>query len=335
MRAEAVETSLSECIAELPARVRKQIEACPAEGQGVHRWLFTTALLLHRYFPEDQIEEILSQYVSCDGREREIRDAVANSGKIIRGEVPSSGHTRAWPAVDYATVHKIVLGSRVRLKQLQANSPVHVGTDRPITEQILDALFPGNPLLCFGRSANYFSTRPREFWRGRESSFQFIVPNTMTKEIGITKDGKDSRRCLDNTGPRRFLVIEFDISEGDEKWGPYVRDWKAKGISVLDANIALLLELGRRGLPRLPLALAVHSGGKSIHGWYWCEGLKDEQLRPFMARAVRLGADYATWTKCQLVRMPDGTRDNGKRQQVYFFAPEVIRRREVKNGSCS
>jgi hypothetical protein len=318
---EAVEGSLSKCIAELPAKVREQLKACPAEGQGVHHWLFITSLILHPYFSEDQIKELLLEYVSCEGREREIRDAVANAGKIIRGEVPSSGHTKAWPAVDYTTVHKIVVSSRVRLRDFQANSPVHVGTDHPITEQILDALFPGNPLLCFGRSANYSSTRPREFWRGKEASFQFIVPNPMTTETGITRDGKDSRRCLDNTGPRRFLVIEFDISEDDEKWGPYVREWKGKGISVLDANVALLLELARRGLPRLPLALAVHSGGKSIHAWYWCEGLTDEQLRPFMERAVRLGADYATWTKCQLVRMPDGTRDNGKRQQVYFFAP--------------
>jgi hypothetical protein len=121
------------------------------------------------------------------------------------------------------------------------------------------------------------------------------------------------------------LVTEFDIAEDDERWAPHVQEWKAKGISVLDANVALLVELARRGLPRFPLALAVHSGGKSIHSWYFCEGLTDEQLRPFMGRAVRLGADPATWTRCQLVRMPNGTRDNGKRQRVHFFAPEVIR----------
>jgi hypothetical protein len=332
---ETVTLSLIDRVAKLPRKIRKQIETCPAKGQGVHHWLFTSALLLHRYFPEDQIEEILSQYVSCRGREREIGDAVANSAKIIRGEMPSSGLTKTWQAVDYTTVHKIVLGSRVRLSHLQANSPVPVWAHRQMTEEILDALFPDNPLLCFGLSANSFYTKPREFWRGRGSSFQFIVPNTMMKETGITKDGKESKRCLDNTGQRRFLVIEFDISENDEKWGSYVREWKAKGISVLDANVALLLELARRGLPHLPLALAVYSGGRSIHAWYWCEGLTDEQLRPFMVRAVRLGADYATWTKCQLVRMPDGTRDNGNRQQVYFFAPEVIRSREVHNGSCS
>jgi hypothetical protein len=171
----------------------------------------------------------------------------------------------------------------------------------------------------------FFGRDRVSLWRGRESGFQFIVPNPMIKETGVTKDGKKSKRCLENTGPRRFLVTEFDIAEDDERWAPYVQEWKAKGISVLDANVALLIELARRGLPRFPLELAVHSGGKSIHSWYFCEGLTDEQLRPFMVRAVRLGADPATWTRCQLVRMPDGIRENGKRQQVHFFAPEVIR----------
>jgi hypothetical protein len=35
MQAEAVETSLSSRIAELPENLREQIEACPAKGQGV------------------------------------------------------------------------------------------------------------------------------------------------------------------------------------------------------------------------------------------------------------------------------------------------------------
>jgi len=77
-------------------------------------------------------------------------------------------------------------------------------------------------------------------------------------------------------------------------------------------------------LPRLPLALAVHSGGKSVHAWFPCPGLTDDQVRPFMARAVRLGADKATWTRCQFVRMPDGMRDNGNRQRVHYFAPNVL-----------
>jgi hypothetical protein len=324
VQAERVGTSLTSCIAQLPAKVRKQIEACPAEGQGVNPWLFKTALMLHQHFSEDEIEGILLAYVSCEGREREIRLAVANSGRIIRGEIPSANLGNSWPRVNYRTAHGIVVGCPVRLKDLPAISPVDVGTKDPKTEEILDALFPDRPLLCLGRTVQRFWTRPREEWRGRESVFQFIVPNPMTKVKGLKHDRKGSGRCLDNTGPRRYLVIEFDIAESGP-WNRYVADWRKGGITIDDANVALLLELGAGGPPRLPLVLAVHSGGKSVHGWFSCEGITDVQLKPFMVRAVRLGADRATWTKCQFVRMPDGTRDNGKRQRLLYFTAGVVR----------
>ena len=55
-----------------------------------------------------------------------------------------------------------------------------------------------------------------------------------------------------------------------------------------------------------------------------------------MRYAVSLGADRATWTRSQFVRMPDGlrskggiredgTREEDKRQTVYFFNPGTIK----------
>ena len=67
------------------------------------------------------------------------------------------------------------------------------------------------------------------------------------------------------------------------------------------------------------MVVALHSGGKSIHGWFYCAGQSEERLREFMHYAVSLGADSATWTRSQFVRLPDGTRENGERQTVYFF----------------
>ena len=103
-------------------------------------------------------------------------------------------------------------------------------------------------------------------------------------------------------GPRRFLVIEQDAG-------------------TIDEQAAVLLHLAERA----PLALAVHSGGKSVHGWFFCVGQPEEKLRSFMCYAVSLGADRATWTRSQFVRIPDGTRDNAQRQTVYFFSPEVLK----------
>jgi hypothetical protein len=107
---------------------------------------------------------------------------------------------------------------------------------------------------------------------------------------------------LDNTGPRRFLVVEQDSGSADDQAGA-------------------LLHLASMA----PLALAVHSGSKSIHGWFYCKGQTEERLRSFMRHAVEIGADPATWTRSQFVRMPDGTRQNGARQVVYYFNPELLK----------
>jgi hypothetical protein len=90
---------------------------------------------------------------------------------------------------------------------------------------------------------------------------------------------------------------------------------------TVDEQAAILFHLAKLR----PMALALHSGSKSLHGWFYCAGQSQERAQAFMRYAVTLGADRATWTRSQFVRMPDGTRDNGSRQTVYFFNPEVIR----------
>ena len=112
---------------------------------------------------------------------------------------------------------------------------------------------------------------------------------------GLTKDGRPSRHTLANTGPRRFLVCEFDTGAADD-------------------HASLLLHLATLA----PLVCAVHSGGKSLHGWFYVHGQPEAKVERFFRYAVALGADPATWTRSQFVRMPDGTRDNGKRQTIFF-----------------
>jgi hypothetical protein len=132
----------------------------------------------------------------------------------------------------------------------------------------MDILFPGNPLLCAGLKKESALTRPREEWRGFMSIQQFMVPNPMTAIWGKTKNGRDSMRCLANTGPRRFLVVEFDQGSFDQ-------------------HAALLVHLGKSE----PLIMVVHSANKSLHGWFRAK--KDEaQSREFMHSAVSLGADH-------------------------------------------
>src|SRR5262245_2661328 len=63
-----------------------------------------------------------------------------------------------------------------------------------------------------------------------------------------------------------------------------------------------------------PFVSAVHSGGKSLHGWFDVHGEDEKKIKWFFRYAVSLGADPATWTRSQFVRMPGGRRDNGKAQ---------------------
>ena len=168
----------------------------------------------------------------------------------------------------------------------------------PHTEQIVDALFPGNPWLCVGASSREFKTRRREELRGELSKLALIVPSPMTARTGKTQKGETSEHTLESTGSRHFLVVEFDTGTAGD-------------------HAALLLHLAERA----PLVLVVHSGGKSLHGWFYCVGQSESVTRRFMRYAVSLGADPATWTRSQFVRCPDGTRDNGQRQTVHFFNP--------------
>jgi len=123
----------------------------------------------------------------------------------------------------------------------------------------------------------------------------------MSATTGLTQDGRTSARCLGNTGPRKYLVVEQDTGTADEQ-------------------AAVLLHLAERA----PLVLVVTSGNKSLHGWFGCQDASDANLRDFFNYAVMLGADPATWTPCQLVRMPEGRRDNGARQAVFFMNKEVL-----------
>jgi hypothetical protein len=116
------------------------------------------------------------------------------------------------------------------------------------------------------------------------------------------------------------LNLIFDASNSDEE-AHLLERLAAEGRDVRDLCAALLLHLAEKA----PLALAVHSGGKSLHGWFYCAGVPEEKVLGVFNYAVSLGADRASWTPSQFARMPDGLRENGRRQTVYFLNPEVLK----------
>jgi hypothetical protein len=288
----------------LPRWAKTLLASCPKSGDGVHNWVYRAAKRLHSVLDdEDEIVALLLQATAACGREvgdREIRDAVVNSAPSAD---PNSDQNKGAPRWPYRIVGRIwnVLRTGPGLEELKKNSPVHWDDGQPHTEEIIDCLFPGNPLICAGGRKERALTRSREEWRGFLDKQQFIVPSPMSAAYGVTQSGDKSMRTLANTGPRRFLVVEFDQGNFDE-------------------HSKLLFHLS--GF--VPLVLVVHSGNKSLHGWFHCNGQGEEKINEFFRYAVSLGADRATWTPCQWVRMPDGRRDNGKLQTVVFFNPSAV-----------
>jgi hypothetical protein len=289
---------------DLPQFARDLLSAPPRRGEGLNLWIFRIARVLHPYRDELEIIDTIEAVIAGEQiKPGEIERAVARSKSFAwhPGQSAPIPIGPGWPGMN-TELRETIIASGRGLVDLWEASPVWFDDSAPQTEGIIDVLFPGNPLLCVGQSSHQFATLHRQELKGRLAAAQLIVPSPMSTRTGNTQDGKESQHTLENTGPRRFLVIEQDSGHADEQ-------------------AAVLLHLAEHA----PLALAVHSGNRSIHGWIYCAGQVESKLRHFMRYAVRLGADRATWTRSQFVRMPDGSRDNGNRQAIYFFNPEVLR----------
>jgi len=233
---------------------------------------------------------------------------------------PRSTIGEQWLGPDFEFIETVARTGN-GLVDLWEASPVRLDSNEPKTDAIIDSLFPGNPLLCCGWTRYDFDTRVRMRWY-KLHALQFIVPNPMTAPRGPTQGRKLSAHALSNTGARRFLIVEFDFDTSNSaEEAQLLTKTETEGRDVHDLSAALLLHLAEKA----PLALAVHSGGKSLHGWFYCAGIAEQKISRFFRYAVSLGADRANWNPSQFARMPDGLREDGKRQTVYFFNPGVVK----------
>jgi len=295
----------------LPSPKLREIPPCPAAGEGNHKWLMEAGWAL-RF--NGETAEAAGRYLADKMKRKpdpgEIEDAIAKvyDADVIIGDTDSGWTPPApkWPGALREAI-ETVTASGHGMVDLWESSPVRQDEDTASPGALLDALFPGDPLLCVGHTAFDFFTASLSTFATAADAFAQIVPSPMTAKHGMTKEGRQSQHTLEATGSRRFLVIEGDKLDGE----PIPKDTQA----------AVLMHLAQSA----PLALVVDSGGKSLHGWFFVAGKTDEQLTPFFRRACSLGADPALWTRSQFARMPGGTRDNGNPQPVLFFNPSAIR----------
>ncbi len=283
---------------DLPQWARDILAAAPNRGEGLNRWFLKAAIALRRCERGEQDIQAVLEVATADQpvRHGEIERAVHRSAEYMSNR-PAPTPRRTGSTDDETLRRKVIQqADGVDVVDLWERSPYRLTDDGPDAEEIVDLLFPGDPLLCCAATLPTAHTAPRSWWRGKLADLQFIVPSAMSATTGLTQDGRTSARCLANTGPRKYLVVEQDTGTADEQ-------------------AAVLLHLAERG----PMVLAVTSGNKSLHGWFACRDAGDAKVRAFFNYAVMLGADPTTWTPCQMVRMPEGRRDNGARQAVLFL----------------
>ena len=259
----------------LPQFVRDLLASPPTRGGGLNLWFYRVARVLHPYRGSNEIINLLRAATAGEPiKHGEIERAVERSKAAAwKSGQPCRPPAPAWPPINVEQ-YQAIIHDGGGLVDLWEQSPVRFEDNETHTEELIDQLFLGDPLLCCGLSKSKFATRTREEWRGGLPTLQLIVPSPMTARTGLTQEGKQSAHAISITGTRRFLVIEFDRGGVDE-------------------HAALLLHLAARA----PLAIVVHSGNKSLHGWFYCAGQTEERLERFMRYAVSLGADRATWTR--------------------------------------
>lgn len=277
-----------------------KLSTCPPPGDGVHAWLFHAACRCRECgLSANQAVETISARISRPPQPWcEVEDAVAAAYR----ERPntSSESQPKWPKANQE-FRQACAANNGGLACLASHSPADAGIWLDGCYPVLRHLFAGDPWLCCGVSKSRFDTRLLSTWGLTLSYMRLIVPSPMTGSRGYTKSGKLSAHALDNTGPRRFLVVEQDSG-------------------CVDLQAGVLMELSKTA----PLSLVVHSGNKSIHGWFYCQGQPEEELLRWFKDAVALGADHTMWTRSQFTRMPCGIRENGKVQKVLFFNPQTI-----------
>lgn len=287
------------------------IPPCPPPGDGVHYWLAKAAWRCRKagLSEEAATQELKARMTRPPNSRNEIEDALrlAYHGQGFIWHSKRNWQAPAkWPEANAEQI-EAVAANGLSVADLRGGSPIRFDDDKPRTAEILERLFPGDPLLCAGSKYRFFTMHLSQF-KATAEAIEQIVPSPMVAKYGRTQQGRISQHTLEATGARRFLIVEGD---------------KLDGVNIpKDTQAAVLLHLAER----FPLSLVVDSGGKSLHGWFFVGGKTDEQLVLFFREACTLGADEGLWLRSQFVRMPGGTRDNGNRQHILFFNPETITR---------
>jgi hypothetical protein len=302
----------------------KSLELHPPPENGIHSWVYGRATWLYRQKVSRTVAtQLIEETALRHGTRRplaprEVSDAVdtaygGTTAPSVGGRVRRLRHTpsrkgEGWDAeittpsasCDPAVIEKALAAVNPwPLEDVWEDSPLRVDDLNPA--QVLSLLFAPDDLLCTGTVHN-FEVSPMSELLNRGEVGPQVVPSPNRKLKGRAKKGHLSGHCRDAVGPRRYLICEFDDPE-------------------LDADKQATLLRFLRDVAGGELRMIIHSGGKSLHGWFTAQEDEASALR-FFKVACRLGADPRMWLPEQMGRTPNGVRDNGKPQKCFYLKGE-------------
>jgi hypothetical protein len=311
-----------------PAWLRKRVEQPDCAG-GSHPGLLGLAYWLRRYEePRNAFRWLKDAAQRCDRTpdDEELRRMVGWAGTM---DGQPGDHPRRAP-INLEAMHDIIVSgvSRDDLREMSPQRCWDTMRGRN-TARILEAwaAYAGDPdpWVCHGANDQPM-TRRLSAMRAWAHSHAQIVPSPMAAPHGRTREGHLSEHSLEATGPRLFLIAEFDFVPANAQrkptiWKPLIEACAQRGRSILDMNASIIAHLSKT----VPLWMVVFSGNKSLQGWFPCRGADERLLGQwFHGTAAALGACSSTWGRSQFVRMPDGSRDDGARQTVEYCNPAIL-----------
>ena len=302
------------CLDSVPEYVEDCLRSCPRAGNGVHQWMARAAYRTFGHLDADEQTRAIRWAMRDCGRlpqPNEIERTISNiCGRMANGGC--FGSSRPWPSPNHAEIDAIVRRGK-GLPGLRRRSRAFPSDASPFFW--IEKLFPPQTLVCMASEVFAgldVSGNPvlRRAWhtRMRDNSHRhdlealpLMVPNTARWTWGWTK------------GPNRHRSTRCDDMFRNAGFSSSSSTFPQTGLEFQRGTLAPLCSRICRDMPR-----SSSPSGQEVRA---CRGWFDEDSREFFEYACALGADPATWTRCQLVRAPQAIRWNGNRQTVEFFKP--------------
>ncbi len=284
-------------------KYQEAYENAPARGGGLHQHIMKLSRLgVMAGIPNQQIIDECNQRL--DGvKNNEVAQAVAKASSTTVVTSDPIKRRSAFKPPTEDPLDTFIRGQSTDFRDLMRFSPVRLdGADE--AGILLETLYDPNDHLFIG-DVYTKEVRTADEWLGEDlSTFPHIIPNPMTGSVGQTSEGKDSMRCEATVADLRYAVCEMDEVSLPRQVGFWMRCIEMK----------------------LPVAAIIHSGGKSLHGWFYVNCGQDSEKWErnvkgwlFKEFGARFGFDPACSNKARLSRLVGHNRGEKGLQKLLYL----------------